>query len=146
MTYDDQRYQTPQVWPQYKATFGEMTGTDIGSTKTQTSAGVSDRIQFFKDIKLIGMKLIPETAPTNNSNATIQTTKFVLTDGSTIFARGALSTVAGVLADGSILSPNIDANTSLRLDAEITGWDGTLNSVIPGSLWVQLEYQERFSP
>lgn len=146
MTYDDQRYHTPQVWPMYKATFGEILGSSIGSTLTQTSAIVSDRIQFFKAIKLIGMKLIPETAPDATTHASSMTTKFVLTDGTTAFARGEVGTLTGVLANGSILSANIAAGKSLRLDAEVTGWDGTVNSVVPGSVWVQLEYQERFSP
>ena len=146
MTYDDQRYQTPQVWPQYKATFAEILGTIATNTNTQTSAIVSDRIQFFRAIKLTGMKLIPETAPDATTHATSMTTKFVLTDGTTIFARGAVGTLTGVLANGSILSPNIAAAKSLRLDADVSAWDGTVQSVVPGSVWVQLEYQERFSP
>ncbi len=148
MTYDDDRYLTNQMLPMYKATFaGALLGTTATNTSVQTSAILSDRIQFFKAIKLKGMKIITEVAPDAVTHATSMQTSFVLTDGTTVFSRVTLtSTVAGETTDGIVLSPNIAAGKELRLDAEVTTWDGTLQTVDPGSSWVQLEYQERFAP
>ena len=146
MPYDDERYQTKQVWPMYKATFaGALLGTTATNTNSQTSAIVSDRIQFFQDVKITGMKVIPEVAPDAGAHATSMTTRYVLTDGTTAFARASIGTIAGVLANGSVISANIAAAKSLRLDAEVTTWDGTVQTMAPGGGWVQLEYQERFT-
>jgi hypothetical protein len=145
MSYDEGRYLTKQMLPMYKATYaGALLGTIATNTNVQTSAILSDRIKFFQKIKVTGMKYIPEVAPDAGSHATSMTTSFVLTDGTTAFARARPGTVAGVVTDGSILSANIAAGKQLQLDAQVTTWDGTVQTMAPGGGWVQLEYQERF--
>jgi hypothetical protein len=146
MSYDEGRYQTKKVYPMIKATFaGGLLGTTATNTGVQTSAEVSDRIEFFSNIKLIGMKIQPEVAPDAGAHNTSMTIKYVLTDGSTEYASGAVGTVAGVNVDGIILSSDIDADAALRIDAQVSDWDGTVQTMAPGSGWVTLEYQERFS-
>lgn len=145
MSYDEGRYQTKQMLPMYKATFaGGILGTVATNTSVQTSAIVSDRIQFFQKIKVKGMKYNAEVAPDAGAHATSMTTSIVLTDGTTAFASANPGTVAGVVVDGTVLSANIAAGKALRLDAWVTTWDGTVATFAPGGGWVQLEYQERF--
>lgn len=145
MSYDEGRYQTKQMLPMYKATFaGALLGTTATNTSVQTSAILSDRIKFFKDVKITGMRYNPEVAPDATAHATSMTTNIVLTDGTTRFAAASVGTIAGVVVDGSVLSANIDADTQLRIDAEVSVWDGTVQTMAPGGGWIQLEYQERF--
>lgn len=144
MSYDEGRYQTRQMLPMIKATFATLIGTTATNTSVETSAAVSDRISFFKDIKLVGMKYQVQVAPDAVTHATSMTMNIVLYDGTTRYAAAPVGTLVGIESDASILSPDIDANTQLRLRAEVTAWDGTLQTVAPGGGWVHLEYQERF--
>lgn len=143
MGYDAERYQTKKIYPLEKATYaGALKGTT--ADKTATSAGLPDRIKFFNNIKLAGMKALPEVAPDAGAHVTSQAFKVTLTDGTTAFARTTLGTVDGVLVDGSVLSANIAGGKQLRLDMVITNLDGTVQTFAPGAVWVTLEYQDRF--
>ena len=65
-------------------------------------------------------------------------------NGTNVIARATLGTVAGVMADGTVVSANIAAGTACALRAAVTGWDGTVQTVIPGAMRAYIEYQERF--
>lgn len=144
MTYDDQKYQTKLTVPLVRATYAALVGTTATNTNQQTSAGVGDRIEFFQTIKLTGFKVLPEVAPDAVSHATSMTTYAELCLGTVTYARATLGTVAGVMANGTIVTANIAAGTAANLRASITGWDGTVQTMAPGSFWAFIEYQERF--
>lgn len=141
--YDDERYQTKQIFQLRKATFA---GAWLGTTadKTATAAAVSDRLQFFQAIKVVGMKAIPEVAPDAGAHLTSQTFKLALTDGTTVFARTTIGTVAGVMATGSVISANIAAGKILDVRMALSGQDGTVQTFAPGACWAEIEYQNRF--
>lgn len=147
MGYDFERHQARQSVLMPKGTFaGGLLGTTATNTNTQTSATSGGRIKFFQNIKLLGMKCYSQVAPDAGSHATSMQTKVTLTDGTTVFARSAAlaTAVASTYIDGSVLSANVTAGKSLRLSAEVTTWDGTVQTMAPGGHFVLLEYLNRF--
>lgn len=142
MAYDNPKYQVKQERALRKATFAASTGTT--ADMTATAAATSDRIQFFQKIKLTGVKAIPEVPPDAGSQTTDQAFKLILTDGSLVFARTQIGTVAGVMATGSIINANISAGLILYHMMAISDQRGTATTYAPGAMWSWLEYQERF--
>lgn len=144
MPYDDERYKVHKQLPMIRATFGAVLGTTAANTNSQTSSTMTDRLDFFRTIKLTGFKVIPEVAPDCTTHATSMTIYSELCVGSTVHARATLGTVAGVMADGTIVSANVAAGTNMNIRASITAWDGTVQTMAPGAMLCLIEYQERF--
>lgn len=146
MAYDAERYQVKQMITNLRATFaGGLKGTTATNTNQQTSATALDRMEFFRTIKLVSFKVLPEVAPDAGAHATSMTTQFELCQGTVTKARvTAVGTVAGVMTDGTIVSANIALGTGFNLRASITGWDGTVQTFAPGAIRCYIEYQERF--
>lgn len=125
-----------------KATFaGALLGTT--ADKTATSADVGYRLQFFRAIKAKAFACMPEVAPDAGAHVTSQTFQPILTDGTTVFARATLGTVAGVMATGSIINASIAANKELYVAMALSDQDGTVQTFAPGAVWSILEYAER---
>ena len=145
MPYDDERYQTKLMVTDVRATFaGALLGTTASNTNQQTSANLTDRLEFFQKIKITGFKVLSEVAPDAGAHATSQTIQMELVNGTTTHARAtSLGTVAGVMADGTVVSANIALGTAMNIRASITGWDGTVQTMAPGAVRAYIEYQER---
>lgn len=143
--YDDERYKVHKQLPMIRATFaGGLLGTTATNTNSQTSATMTDRLEFFRTVKITGYKVIPEVAPDCGAHATSMTVYSELCVGTTVHARATLGTVAGVMADGTIVSANVAAGTNLNIRASVTTWDGTVQTMAPGAMLCLIEYQERF--
>lgn len=141
MAYDNIQY---NIWPNVYATFaGGLLGTTATNTNSQTSAGVVDRVEFFRAVKLTGFNVLPEVAPDCGAHATSQTVYAELCRATTVLARATLGTVAGVMADGTIVSASVAAGTALNVRCSVTTWDGTVQTMAPGGWRCQIEYQER---
>lgn len=145
MSYDAERYLTKQMTHMVRATFaGGLLGTTATNTNQQTSAGLTDRLEFFRNIKLVDFNALPEVAPDCGAHATSMTVYAELCQGTVVKARATLGTVAGVMGDGTIVSANVDAGTALNIRAAVTTWDGTVQTMAPGAFLCNIEYQERF--
>jgi hypothetical protein len=144
MSYDAERYLTNQIL-KVRATFaGALKGTTATNTNQQTSATLLDRAEFFKKIKLTGFKCLPEVAPDCGNHATSMTTYMELCLGTVTLARASMGTVAGVMANGTIVVSTLAAGTACNIRASVTGWDGTVQTMAPGAVVAYIEYQERF--
>ena len=146
MAYDAERYQVKHMITDLRATFaGGLLGTTATNTNQQTSATALDRLEFFRNIKLVSFKILPEVAPDAGAHATSMTSQMELIQGTVTKARvTSIGTVAGVMTDGTIVSANIDSGTGMSLRASVTGWDGTVQTYAPGAVRAYIEYQERF--
>ena len=144
MSYDAERYKVKETI-KVRATYaGALKGTTATNTNQQTSATLLDRVEFFKKIKLTDFKVLPEVASDCGGHATSQTIYIELCKGTITMARASLGTVAGVMADGTIVVSTLASGTACNLRASITGWDGTVQTMAPGSVIAYIEYQERF--
>ncbi|NVM23079.1 MAG: hypothetical protein HWN68_15010 [Desulfobacterales bacterium] len=145
MAYDAERYKTKIPVMDIRATFaGDLLGTTATNTNSQTSVGMRDRIEFFQKIKLTGFKALPEVAPDCGAHATSMTNYCELMLGTLVYARASVGTVAGVCADGTIITANVAAGTAMNIRYSHTTWDGTVQTMAPGAVLCSIEYQERF--
>jgi len=145
MTYDAERYQVRQQMFPIRATFASaLLGTTATNTNSLTSAVMSDRVEFFRKIKLTSFGALPEVAPDANSHATSMTCYCELCLGTVVYARASVGTVAGVMADGTIVVSTLASATACNLRYSVTGWDGTVQTMDLGAVWVNIGYQQRF--
>ena len=143
MAYDSPKYNVTKSMMFEYATYGAVLGTTATNTNVKTSANFNDRVEFFEDIKLTGFKYMPDVAPDCGAHATSMTSYAEFCLGTTVLARASVGTVAGVMADGTIVSANVDSGTSCNLRFAITGWDGTVQTMAPGAGRAYIQYQER---
>jgi len=145
MPYDDAEFNVNLMAGPILASFAsglKCTATD----RTGTSVNVTDRVEFFRNVKLTGIKAITRSsgaatsAPLSKVNPHV-----ILTDGTNVLATCQLGTVAGFSASGGISStyPNADADEALQLQLLFKN-DGTARTGDVISADVYLEYQNRF--
>ena len=144
MAYDDAKYVTPQILGPILASFASG-GLATTGNKTGTTVNVTDRIEFFRKIKLTGMKAIVRTASAATGHAlSALTPKFIFTEGTRVCATCVCGTVAGVGTSGGVSSTyaNIDATEECQVKLKWTG-DGTATTMDQISADIWMEYQNR---
>lgn len=143
-TYDDARYQVPQCWGPIFASFASAIKV-TAANKTGTSANVTDRIEFFRNIKLTAVRAITRSAGiVGSKKLSSHSPKIIVTEGTNVCATCALGTVAGVGTSGGISTTyaNVDSSEELQIKLKITQ-DGTATTLDSISADVWLEYQNR---
>jgi hypothetical protein len=142
MAYDDPKYLVGPIF----ATFAAVICTT--ATKLATCAGgLTDRLEFFRKIKITGFKVLPKTGITQGQAAAGEVYSIRLYATSDIIATAPLlgTNDAGVMANGVIVSSNalkIGANEKLSLKLHILP-GGTANTVSPNSINAFIEYQDK---
>jgi len=130
--------------------FAELIVTGA-SAETQTSENLTDRVEFFRNVKLLGFKVLPKVATTSGAElAAGPTYRYQLINGTNVVATAAFlgsASDAGTMQDGGIRSgtfANIGSNSELALRLAITG-DGTTETYTAGSVEAYVLYEHRFA-
>ena len=150
MTYDSPDFRVQLMYGPIVGSFA--TGVVNTSTiKYSTSVGTVDRVEFFRNVKLLGFKVLPKTVATSaHADAAHQTLRYQLINGTNVVATASFvgtATEVGAMANGGIRSgtfANIGSNSELALRIAVTG-DGTVETLTAGSVEVYVLYEHRFA-
>ena len=146
-SYDSPKFAVRKIFGPIFGTFNTISATDAETTKVATCETKQDRIEFFRNIRLTGMKVttIAGTARAGNVTSALVPKVYLayttpVTDtyiGSCVVGTAPLST------DGAIISgrEEIDKDAQLRLIFKITG-DGTATTAAACSVKMYLEYKD----
>jgi len=149
MSYDDAQYRVKQIFGPLFASCASaaLKVTNSATLKTATSANVTDRVEFFRNIKLVGIKTVTRSIGIVGGSKAISdhSPKVLVFDGTAVVASCALGTVAGVTNSGGVsaASPTIDSTDTLQIKFKAIG-DGTAGTFDEISADIYLEYQNRF--
>ncbi len=150
MSYDSPDF---RVQFMYGPIVGSFATGLLGTTaiKYSTSVSTVDRVEFFRNVKLLGFKVLPKTvATTANAAAAHATLRYQLVNGSDMVATAAFvgtATEVGAMADGGIRAgtfANIGSNSELALRIAFTG-DGTVETLTAGSVEAYVLFEHRFA-
>lgn len=146
MSYDDGRWQSKKVYGPIFGSFAQQIATT--TTKVQTSANTTDRVEFFRKIKVTGFKFLTKTGTSQAQLAAGYTYSVRLMAGADIVATAPLKGTAedGTMAEGVLVTSNISkigANEALALVWRITP-NGTAHTSSPMSGNGYIEYQESY--
>jgi hypothetical protein len=141
--YDDAMYTVPLMMGPLLGSFASVIVT--GTNKTATSVNVTDRAEFFRNIKVTGFKVITRASAAATAHAASTFSyKAILSEGTRVVATAALGTVAGIGTSGGVSATyaNIDSTEELQLRWKI-GNDGTAvtHAILSYDAWI--EYKHR---
>ena len=146
MPYDDAQWQVRHIIGPIFATCASagIKFTASATVKTGTLADSADQIEFFKNIKLTGIKAVTRATQLLTGALSDHSMQVVVTEGTNACATCALGTAAGLTTSGGVSSTyqNIDSTETLSLFFKGTG-DGTAGTMGQMSADVYLEYQNR---
>jgi tetrahydrodipicolinate N-succinyltransferase len=121
------------------------------SSETQTSENLTDRVEFFRNVKLLGFKVLPKVATTSGAALALGPTyRYQLINGTNVIATAAFlgsASDAGVMIDGGIRAgtfAELGSNSEVALRLAITG-DGTTETYTAGSIEAYVLYEHRFA-
>jgi len=137
--YDDPRYDAIQHVTVPKAISGTATATASAGVPKATDCA---RFEFFKKVKVLGMKAVVDTVSTPAS-----VSELLLMNGTNQIGDISIpaASTAGAVIDGTMTAAQatLDANTELQIDLSGTATvSAGVNTVGPLSL--SMSYQERF--
>ena len=144
MPYDDAKYKVRHMIGPILASFASAIKC-TAANKTGTSVNVTDRIEFFRNIKLTGVKAIMRASGAAVGRALTKVTpKFIVSEGTRVCGTCVVGTVAGVGTSGGVSATyaNIDSTEELQIKLKLTA-DGTATTTDQISADIWLEYQER---
>lgn len=139
--YDDSEYNVHQMVGPILASFGSGAKATAGN-KTATSANVTDRIKFFRNVKLTGVRAITRTtgAATGHALSSLAP-KIIVTEGTRVCATASVLTAVGGTNGGvSSTYATIKSTETLQVKLKWTG-DGTATTMDNVTAEVWLEYQ-----
>lgn len=146
MPYDSAEYTVHQIFGPVLATFASalIKVTASATIKSGTSANLTDRIKFFKNVKITGMRTISRAVSMLTGAVSDHNLRVCLYNTTGIIGSCAIGTVAGVSTAGSVSSTaHADAGEQCQLKLKATG-DGTAGTFDQVSADVYIEYQNRF--
>ena len=150
MSYDSPDFRVQFMHGPIFGSFAQLIVTGA-SSETKTSANITDRVEFFRNVKLLDFKVLPKVATTSGGATAVGPTyRYQLMNGADIVATAVFlgsSVQAGDMIDGGIRSgtfANIASNSELSLRLAITG-DGTLETYTAGSIEAYVLYEHRFA-
>lgn len=150
MSYDDPDF---RVQMQHGPIFGSFAAIlHTAAAKVSTTINLTDRVEFFRNVKLLDFKVLPKTGLTTGHAATAQLTdvRFQLINGTNVVATAVYVATAvslGAMIDGGIRSgtfAEISSNSALKLRMKFTG-DATVETMTAGSIEAYLLYEHRFA-
>ena len=150
MSYDSPDFRVQMM---HGPIFGSFSQTIVtgASAETKTSEDSRDRHEFFRNVKLLGFKVLPKVACTSGNAAyTHNTIRTQLMVGSDIVATAIIlgsstdvdSVIDGGIASGSLAE--ITSNEAVALRLGITG-DGTTETFTASSVEAYVLYEHRFA-
>lgn len=148
MSYDSPDFRVQMMHGPIFGSFAEIIVTGA-SSETQTSEDSRDRVEFFRNVKLLDFKVLPKTGITQGGAAAGNTMKIQLMVGSDVVASASLlgTDDAGVMAEGSIGTgtlAEVTSNEEMKLRLAITG-DGTDSTFTANSVEAYVLYEHRFA-
>ena len=150
MSYDSPDFRVQLMHGPIFGSFAALIVTGA-SSETKTSANLTDRVEFFRNVKLLDFKVLPKVATTSGgATCSGPTYRYQLVNGSDVVATATFtgsSADAGTMLDGGITSgtfANIGSNSALALRLAITG-DGTTETYTAGSIEAYVLYEHRFA-
>lgn len=148
MSYDSPDFRVQMMYGPIFGSFAQIIVTGA-SAETQTSEDSRDRVEFFRNIKLLGFRALPKTEMTQGGAAAGNTLRLQLLVGSDIVATATLGGTAdvGVMKYGGIASgtlAEVTSNEELSLRLAITG-DGTDSTFTASSYEAYVLYEHRFA-
>ena len=149
MTYDSPDFRVQLMYGPIFGSFSALIVT-LASAETRTSENVTDRVEFFRNVKLLDFKVLQKTAITAGGAVVDNTYRYQLMVGSDVVATATpigSSSDAGVMFEGGIGSgtlAEVSSNESLALRLAITG-DGTDSTFTANSIEAYVLYEHRFA-
>jgi len=150
MSYDSPDFRVQMMYGPIFGSFAEIIVAGA-SAETNTSVNVSDRVEFFRNVKLLGFKVLPKVATTSGAATCVGPTyRYQLVNGTDVVATATFtgsSADAGTMLDGGVASgtfADIGSNSALSLRMAITG-DGTTETYTAGSVEAYVLYEHRFA-
>ena len=148
MSYDSPDFRVQMMHGPIFGSFSQIIVTGA-SSETRTSEDSRDRVEFFRNVKLLDFKVLPKTGITQGGAAAGNTMKIQLMVGSDVVASAALlgTDDAGVMAEGSIGTgtlAEVTSNEEMKLRLAITG-DGTDSTFTANSVEAYVLYEHRFA-
>lgn len=150
MSYDSPDFRVQMMSGPIFGSFAELIVTGA-SAETQTAENYTDRIEFFRNVKLLGFKVLPKVATTSGAAVAVGPTyRYQLLNGTNVIATAVFlgsATDQGVVIDGGLRGgtfSHIDSNSALALRLAITG-DGTIETYTAGSIEAYVLYEHRFA-
>ena len=149
MSYDSPDFRVQLMHGPIFGSFAQIIVTGA-SSETQTSEDSRDRVEFFRNVKLLDFKVLQKTAITAGGAVTGNTYRYQLMVGSDVVATATpigSSTDAGVMFDGGIATgtlAEVTSNEAMSLRLSITG-DGTDSTFTANSIEAYVLYEHRFA-
>ena len=152
MSYDSPDFRVQMMHGPIKGTFTAQIYT-VASTnvKTLTCEDDLDKVEFFRNIKLLDFKVMPIIAPTTGALAAGCTVKYKLYVGSDVVATAVVpstSTSKGNMIEGGIASgtlAEVTSNEEMSLKLIYTSGAGTDNTLVTTSVNAYVLYEHRFA-
>jgi len=149
MSYDSADFRVQMQHGPIFGSFAEVVHT--AAAKLNTSVNVTDRVEFFRNIKLLDFKVLPKNGLVSGHAATTHLTGvgFQLMNGTNVLATAvyvATATSLGAMIDGSINSTYavLTSNSALKLRMGFTG-DTTVETLTAGAIEAYVLYEHAFS-
>ena len=150
MSYDSPDFRVQLMHGPIFGSFAALIVTGA-SSETKTSANITDRVEFFRNVRLLDFKVLPKVATTSGAAVCSGPTyRYQLINGTNVIATAVFSgssVQAGAMIDGGIRSgtyANIGSNSEVSLRLAITG-DGTTETYTAGSIEAYVLYEHRFA-
>ncbi len=149
MSYDSPDFRVQMMHGPIFGSFAAIIVTGA-SSETQTSEDSRDRVEFFRNIKLLGFKVLPKTGITAGGTVTGNTYRYQLMVGSDIVATATplgSATDSGTMFNGGIATgtlAEVTSNEEMSLRLAITG-DGTDSTFTANSIEAYILYEHRFA-
>ena len=148
MSYDSPDFRVQMMYGPIFGSFAQIIVTGA-SAETQTSEDSRDRVEFFRNVKLLGFRTLPKSGMTQGGAAAGNTLRLQLLVGSDIVATATLAGTAdaGVMKYGGIASgtlAEVTSNEEMSLRLAITG-DGTDSTFTASSYEAYILYEHRFA-
>lgn len=153
MSYDSPDFRVQMMYGPIHATFSELKYT-VNETDVTTHTAEDDRnkLEFFRNIRVLDFKVMPLTAPTAGTLVGNSTIKYKLMVGATVVATATVlstTTAKGLMVDGGVnattTAAEVTSNEEMLLALVYTSGAGTDNTVVAHSVDGYILYEHRFA-
>jgi hypothetical protein len=152
MTYDSPDFRVQMMHGPIKGSFSSVLYTVAQTNvKTITNEDDLDKVEFFRNVKLLDFKVMPIIAPTAGTLAAGSTVKYKLYVGSDVVATAAVvstSTAVGSMVEGGIASgtlAEVSSNEEVEMKLVYTSGAGTDNTLVTTAVNAFILYEHRFA-
>ena len=152
MSYDSPDFRVQMMHGPVHATFSNLLYT-VASTNVKTHTAEDDRnkVEFFRNIKILDFKVMPISAPTTGALAAGCSVKYKLMVGAAVCATAVVtstSTAKGTMYEGGVATTTaaeVTSNEEMLLALIYTSGAGTDNTVAAHSVDGYVLYEHRFA-